>query len=222
MCGRYALAVEPELLRIKYGFAQTEPIVARHNIAPTQSNPIVTGADARELKFMRWGLIPHWAKDASIGNNLINARAETAHEKPSFRDSFKKRRCLVPASGYFEWIQHPGEKGKRPMYIFLPSSKVFSMAGLWSQWKSPDGQEISSYTILTTDANDFMKKLHHRMPVILDATDETKWLNDAVEDPSKLQELLKPYDGLPMEAYEVSKVVNSPRNDTPECIQKVA
>jgi putative SOS response-associated peptidase YedK len=223
MCGRYALAIEHELLRIRYGFAPGSVSTApRYNVAPGQDNPIIIGGAGRELKPMRWGLVPHWAKDTSIGNKLINARADTAHEKPSFRDAFKKRRCLVPATGFFEWVQSKGQRGKRPMYIFLPDEKVFSLAGLWSAWRSPTDEEIRSYTILTTDPNDFMKKYHHRMPVILERGTEDVWLDEALSDPQKLQELLRPFAAQKMDAYEVSTIVNSPRNDTPECINKVA
>ena len=171
---------------------------------------------------MKWGLIPHWAKDPSIGNKLINARADTVHEKPSFRESLRKSRCLIPATGFFEWVTAKGEKRKHPMYIFLIDEKIFSFAGLWSTWKSPQGSNILTYTILTTESNEFMKKLHHRMPVILERQHEDKWLNETLLNQEEMREILKPYSSQEMEAYEVSPVANSPKNDSPECIEKVA
>jgi putative SOS response-associated peptidase YedK len=221
MCGRYALAVEHELLRIRFGFGpSSSTITPRYNIAPTQQNPVIIGGQQKELKPMRWGLIPHWAKDETIGNKLINARAETVHEKPSFRDAFKKSRCIVPATGFFEWRKQQDSKSKQPYYIFLADNELFAFAGLWSWWKSGD-KEILTYTIITTEANEFMKDIHHRMPVILKQDHEEAWLDPELDDPQELKTLLQPIQSEVMDAYEVARVVNSPRNDTHECIARL-
>jgi putative SOS response-associated peptidase YedK len=223
MCGRYALAIEHELLRIRYGFAPGAiTIEPRYNIAPSQVNPVVTSGMTRELKLMQWGLIPHWAKEPSIGNKLINARADTVHEKPSFRDSLKTRRCLIPATGFFEWAKAKDDRIKRPMYIYVVDEKMFSFAGLWSSWKSPQGADILTYTILTTEPNEFMKRIHHRMPVILEREDEEHWLSEKLPNHEEMRKILRPFSSERMEAIEVSRVVNSPQNDFPECIEKVA
>ncbi|MBC7811659.1 MAG: SOS response-associated peptidase, partial [Burkholderiales bacterium] len=155
----------------------------------------------------------------SMGNKMINARAETAHEKPSFRAAFKRRRCLIPANGFFEWQQR--DDGKSPMLIHLNGFEPFAFAGLWEVWHSKDGDEIRSATILTTTPNDLMSEIHNRMPVILDPKDYSLWLSDSeVIDP--LVKLMKPYDESQMEAYEVSKLVNKPGNDTPEVVVPLA
>jgi len=225
MCGRYVLAQEHEALRIRFGFSGEGTSSFSHkpsyNIAPSQSNPVVVQNGDRKLLSMRWGLVPHWAKDSSIGNNLINARSETVAEKPSFRDSFRKRRCLVPASGFFEWKKLSDNSAKQPTFIRVTNQELFSMAGLWSLWKNPDsGDELLSYTILTTAANDFMKPIHHRMPVILRREDENMWLNPS-SDGSKLIELLSSLSSsssLRLESYPVSTYVNSPANNSPDCL----
>ena len=226
MCGRYALAQEHEALRIRFGFAEESAPTFTHsprfNIAPTQTAPIITNGQETKLRAMRWGLIPHWAKDAAIGNSLINARADTAAEKPSFRDSFKKRRCLVPATGFYEWKKEPLSKSKQPYFIATRTRDIFSFAGLWSIWKNPQtSEEIWSYTILTTEPNELMHEIHNRMPVILPAEREKDWLDLAV-NPASLRELLVPCPPEFLEAFPVSKVVNSPRNDTPDCIAPLA
>jgi len=222
MCGRYALAQEHEALRIRFGFTEETalPFVhsPRFNIAPTQIAPIVTNGQEMKLRNMRWGLIPHWAKDPAIGNSLINARADTVAEKPSFRDSFKKRRCLVPATGFFEWKKEPLSKSKQPFFIATRSRDIFSFAGLWSIWKNPQtAEEMLSYTILTTEPNELMSEIHNRMPVILPVEREKDWL-DLSASPEFLRGLLAPYPAALLEAFPVSKIVNSPRNDSPDCI----
>ncbi len=167
---------------------------------------------------MRWGLIPPWSKDASIGNKLINARSETVSEKPSFRDSFRERRCLVPATGFFEWKKQADKRTKQPILIKVTDHDIFAFAGLWSIWKAPaTGKKLLTYTILTTEPNDFMKPFHHRMPVILMPETEDKWL-DISSKAGVLKELLSPYPSALMDAYPVSAIVNSPQNDIPECV----
>lgn len=222
MCGRYALAQEHEALRIRFGFTEepTSPFVhsSRFNIAPTQNAPIITNGQYLKLRTMRWGLIPHWAEEAAIGNSLINARSETVAEKPSFRDAFRKQRCLVPATGFFEWKKEPLSKSKQPFFIATRNRGIFSFAGLWSIWKDPKtAEEILTYTILTTEPNDLMRGIHNRMPVILPVEREKEWL-DLSSTPGALRELLAPYPSEFMDAFPVSKVVNSPRNDNPSCI----
>ena len=223
MCGRYALAQEHEALRIRFGFNddQMSPLLLtpRYNIAPTQLAAVITNGAGATLRGMRWGLIPHWAKDRSIGTSLINARSETASDKPSFREAFKSKRCLVPATGFFEWKVATTGKGKQPVYIRTKDQDIFSFAGLWSSWKDPaKGEDVLTYTILTTEPNDFMKTYHHRMPVILSLESEKMWLSgDSGKE--ELQNLLAPCSSENLVAHPVSTVVNSPRNDSPICIE---
>ena len=168
---------------------------------------------------MRWGLIPSWAKDMSIGSRMINARAETVGEKPSFRNALRRRRCLVLADGFYEW-QKLG-KQKRPMRIVMQSGEPFAFAGLWETWRDPQGDVIPSCTIITTSANDTLGPIHDRMPVILPRDLEDLWLDNSVDDPDALTSVLTPYDDDAMEAYEVSPLVNSARNDGPEVVERV-
>ena len=197
------------------------PYKPRFNIAPTQEVLTVTndGSENR-AQFMKWGLIPFWAKDPSIGNRMINARAETVVEKPSFRQAFQKRRCLVIADGFYEWRRVPGSKTKIPMRIILKTAEPFGFAGLWERWKSPEGEWIRSCTIITTTPNALMEPIHNRMPVILSRESEAQWLDQSEEDVSVLRELLIPYSALEMDAYEVSSLVNSPKNDMPDVIAR--
>src|SRR5664279_313889 len=148
----------------------------RYNIAPTQYVPVITNEQPKTLSLYRWGLIPSWAKEEAIGNKMINARADGIAEKPSFRSAFKRRRCLVPASGFYEWRKGDG-KTKTPMYIHLKDQDLFAMAGLWEVWHNSNGDEIRTFTIITTDANDFMMPVHNRMPVILHKRDYEQWLD---------------------------------------------
>lgn len=217
MCGRFTLTADREQLEERFSFQATSLAVTPHyNIAPSQPVLAVIGAEERRGGFLRWGLIPSWAKDPSIGDRMINARAETAAEKPSFRRALQKRRCLVLADGFYEWKKEG--KSKTPMYIRLQSHQPFGFAGLWETWQSPDGAKIHSCTILTTEPNALMAPIHHRMPVILSREGEAVWLDRAVETPEQLLPLLAPYPAEAMEAYAVSTAVNSPRNDTPGCI----
>ena len=188
---------------------------ARYNIAPTQPVIVVNDTGQRQLVVMQWGLVPSWAKDPGIGNRLINARAETIAEKPAFRAALKKRRCLIPADGFYEW-QKTG-KVKQPVHIVLKTREPFGFAGLWEHWASPDG-ELLTCTIITTEVNELLKAVHHRMPVILPREAESVWLDPTIQDPEKLLPLLKPYPSELMEYYPVSRAVNSPANDSPQCI----
>lgn len=219
MCGRYTLTVEPSSLQQAFDLDNLPPagLDARYNIAPSQPVPVITNQDPKTLTFFKWGLIPSWSKDPSVGNKMINARAETAAEKPSFRTAFKRRRCLIPADGFFEWSKQGKEK--IPMYIHLEDHQVFAFAGLWETWRSPDGSEIDTCTILTTEPNDLIKPLHHRMAVILEPEDYGTWL-DPDEVPSEvLMSLMKAYPQEKMRLYEVSTLVNSYANDMPAVIE---
>lgn len=203
-----------------FGISIDQAIQPRYNIAPTQQVPIVRSSpvdNIRHLDILKWGLIPSWAKDPSIGSKMINARSETVHEKPAFRSALKHRRCIIPASGFYEWREEGGKK--HPLYAKLKQSNLMLFAGLWNHWKNPEGEVIESFTILTTTTNDLIKQLHERMPVILDSMDIDLWLDYQVADPEQLKPLLKPYPSELMEMYPVSDLVNSPKNDSPDLIK---
>jgi len=220
MCGRFALLTHAEALIERFGVKEVikrpEP---RYNIAPSQNVTVVVQRETRQLTEMRWGLIPFWAKDVSIGNRMINARAETVPEKPSFRSAFKKRRCLILADGFYEW-QKVG-KVKKPIHVRMKSREPFAFAGLYEYWKTKSGKVLESCTIVTTTPNDLMSPIHHRMPVILNPENESAWLDPENENVSDLLSLLQPYDAGQMEAYEVSNFVNSPKNHGPLCTRPV-
>lgn len=221
MCGRFTLAVPAEQVASQFQLPQVPELAPRYNIAPTQQVAAVRAGDAgRELAMLRWGLIPSWAKDASIGAKLINARSETAAEKPSFRSAMRQRRCLIPADGFYEWQAQAG--GKQPFHITLADGRPFALAGLWEHWKSPDGTWLQSCTILTTAANELMRPLHDRMPVILHPEQYGLWLDPGLHDVGPLQELLVPYPAAEMAARPVSKAVNRVANDEPGLVAPVA
>jgi putative SOS response-associated peptidase YedK len=194
-------------------------IEPRYNIAPTQNIAVIIQDKGRKLTTFRWGLIPSWVKDPAIGNNLINARSETLLEKPSFKNAFKKRRCLIIADGFFEWKKSGQEK--IPMYIHLKTEKPFAFAGIWETWKSPDGKAVHSCAIITTVPNELMLAIHNRMPVILAKKDEATWIDIPNPAENNLIDLLKPYPAEAMTAYQVSKIVNSSHNDVLTCIKPV-
>lgn len=221
MCGRFTLTVDPgEFQEAIPNLVVPQGISPRYNIAPTQPVAVVANSPNLTLDFFLWGLIPSWAKDPEIGSRLINARAETIAEKPSFRVAYKRRRCLILADGFFEWKQTDG-RGKTPMYIRMISGKPFAFAGLWDIWSSPDGSEIRSCTIITTQPNKLMESIHNRMPVILPPAAYSDWLDPAERQPDSLKRWLLPFPPEEMEAFAVSRVVNSPQNDVPECITPV-
>jgi len=214
MCGRYSFAIEDELIRERFGVTVRSAIYkARYNCAPSQDLAVITNEEPSVLNFFRWGLIPFWAKDPSIGNKLINAKAETIHEKPSFKNAFRSRRCLVLSDGFYEWKK---TRDKIPYRITLKKGAPFAMAGIWEKWNSPDGHQVRSFSIITTGPNALMEKIHDRMPVILPAREERTWLGNT--GPDELLSLLKPYPAGEMEAYPVSRLVNNPKNDTPEIL----
>ena len=220
MCGRFTLSQSINAIASAFNIAQIPPLEPRYNIAPTQLIPSILSAlgGEKQLQMLRWGLIPSWAKDAKISAKLINARAETVSEKPSFKAAFKRRRCLIIADGFYEWQRQ--ENKKQPYYFRLQNLQLFAFAGLWEQWKSPDEDIISSCTILTTEANDLLRPIHDRMPVILESKDYELWLDSEAQQP-QLQQLLRPYQADLMTSYSVSTKVNNPKNNTPECINSL-
>lgn len=220
MCGRFSLTTDLEELARRFEFEfDGDAFDKRYNIAPTQEVLIVVGGERRRAGFMRWGLIPHWAKDPKIGSRMINARAETAAEKPAFRDALRRRRCLVLADGFYEWQRTGG--ARRPLRVVIRSGEPFAFAGLWSVWTDLDGNRIPSCTIITTEANDVLRPIHDRMPVILSREMEELWLGEGLEDPAVLGSLLTPYPACETEVYEVPALVNSVANDCPEVIAAV-
>lgn len=223
MCGRFTLAADPaDILEAFPGLNIPAEMQPHYNIAPSQPVAVVPNDGNFRLDYFNWGLIPSWAKDADIGNRLINARAETLAEKPSFRTALRRRRCLILADGFYEWRQDSGQKTKSPMYIRLKTGKPFAFAGLWDQWNSPDGSLIKSCTIITTQPNALMQPIHNRMPVILPESAFPGWLDPAEKTPDLLSPLLQPYPAEEMMFYPVSRLVNSPANDSPECILPLA
>ena len=219
MCGRYTLATPVGRLAEEFAFdSSSKDFRTSYNVAPTQQVPAVLAeGGARRLEMLRWGLVPSWADDPGIGARMINARSETAPEKPSFRSAFRRRRCLIPADGFYEWKRENG--GKQPYYFHMREGRPFAFAGLWENWNK-DG-EIRSCTILTTTANDVVEEVHERMPVILPRDHYDAWLDPEAEG-EEVAGLLVPYPGDDLEAYPVSRFVNSPGNDDPRCIEPAA
>ena len=221
MCGRYSLIADLGDLARRFEFdGDWDAFERRYNIAPTQEVLTVAGGETRRGGFMRWGLIPHWAKDPKIGSRMINARAETVAEKPAFRDALRRRRCLVLADGFYEWQKTGG--ARRPMRIVMRSGEPFAFAGLWSVWRDAQGNRVPSCTIITTEANDLLRQIHDRMPVILPRDLEELWLDASVDDLGALGSVLAPHPSGAMDAYEVSTLVNSAANDVPEVIARLA
>ncbi len=221
MCGRFALVATGEEVAAHYQLEEVPFVAPRYNIAPTQPVAAVRldPGGQREFTFFQWGLIPSWSKDPTMGAKLINARAETAAEKPAFRAAFKRRRCLIPATGFYEWQATEGRK--QPMHISAAGGGLLSLAGLWEIWHAPDGGELETCTILTTTPNSLMEPIHNRMPVVLDPADYGMWLDPATA-PDQLNHLLRPFDPDRLAAFPVSTAVNRPGNDSPECIAPLA
>jgi putative SOS response-associated peptidase YedK len=215
MCGRFSQWSPPEVVAKEFGVyvPRLEP---RYNVAPTQSAGVVrvSAEGGREFAALRWGLIPGWAKDPAIGNKLCNARAETVAEKPSFRDSLKGRRCVVPADGYYEWKREGARK--QPYYFRRRDGRPLAIAGLWDRWEGAGGEAAETFAVITTGANDLAGAVHDRMPVVLSPDDYELWLGADAADRGRLGELLRPCPGGVLEAYPVSARVNSPKNDDPE------
>jgi len=222
MCGRFTLTVNPAEQQDTFrNFIFPEKFAPRFNVAPSQPLLAIPNDGLNTADFFIWGLIPMWAKDPSIGNRLINARGETVAEKPSFRGSFKYKRCLILADGFYEWKASPGTKTKTPYFIHMKDRKPFAFAGLWDSWEGPDGSSIKTCTIITTEPNELMEPIHNRMPVILHTRHYAKWLDTSPQTPDSLLSLIKPFPTDTMSAYPVSTLVNKPSNDKPELVVPV-
>ncbi|WP_411739991.1 SOS response-associated peptidase [Peribacillus sp. S4] len=222
MCGRFTLFTDIEEIKERFDIQGSfdEEYQFSYNIAPSQSVLSVINDGVRNrIGYLRWGLIPFWAKDEKAGYKMINARAETIAEKASFRNAYKKKRCLIIADSFYEWKKTP--ERKIPMRIKLKNHAPFGMAGLWESWKSPEGISIYSCSVITTVPNELMTSIHDRMPVILKPEDEKDWLNPSINDPAYLQQYLKSFDSEQMEAFEVSNDVNSTKNNSPNLIQQI-
>ena len=221
MCGRFSLTADLGELARRFEFdGNLLDLEPNYNVAPTQNVLTVIGGENRRGGFMRWGLIPHWAKTASIGSRMINARAETVAQRPAFSDAFRRRRCLVLADGFYEW-QRAGSV-KKPMRIVMESGEPFAFAGLWAMWRDSEGNRIPSCTVITTEANDLLRPIHNRMPVILPREMEEFWLDRDVQDVAVLENALTAYPSELMQTYQVSTFVNSARNNGPQVVEPVA
>ena len=217
MCGRFTLKSTPQAIQREFNLEDLSGYQPRYNIAPTQPVTVLVDSGGEwEARSFKWGLVPSFANEPKMGARLINARAETASEKPAFRNAFKHRRCLVLADGFYEWRQGPNKKV--PYYIHMEDDAPFAFAGLWERWEGNDQGPLFTCTVLTTDANPLMCPIHDRMPVVMRRGAREIWM-DPETDPKMLHTLLRPYEGEDMEAFSVSTRVNSPRFDGPECIQ---
>ena len=222
MCGRFTLTTKQNILQIAFpwvDFPEKNILNPRYNIAPSQPIAVVPNVEPFHLDFFLWGLVPSWAKDPKIGTRLINARAETLAEKPSFKNAFKRRRCLVFADGFYEWQSTPHSKTKTPYYIHLKNHQPFAIAGIWEIWQSPDGSEIRSCSLITTQASENLKHIHSRMPVIIPENAYHTWLTPKEQPTHSLQEILKPYSRPDIIAFPVSNLVNNPTIDNSDCIK---
>jgi len=234
MCGRFALynsaAAIATLFDLEMSVVDTPALPPRYNIAPTQPVAIVRnqpGNPTREWTLTKWGLVPSWSKDPKIGTKMINARSETAAEKPSFRAAFKRRRCLVPTDGFYEWQKPPaGAKRKQPYYISMADSQTFAIAGLWECWADLDGSMLETCTLLTTTPNELMEPIHNRMPVIIEPDEYDDWLGDGQDADrayqNHLRHLMRPYPAQRMQAYPVGTYVSNARNEGATCIESLA
>ena len=225
MCGRFTLRAPASVVAAQFGLFEMPPFTPRFNVAPTQPVAVVRRSPGeaepeRELVWLRWGLIPSWAKDPAIGNRMINARAETVAEKPAYRAAFRRRRCLVVADGFYEWAR--AGRPRQPYFIRMRDDRPFAFAGLWESWQGPDEGPVESCTLLTTEPNELVEPIHNRMPVILAEGDYPQWLDPAVQRPDELAPLLRPFPSDQMTAEKVSTYVNSPAHDDPRCIERVA
>jgi putative SOS response-associated peptidase YedK len=221
MCGRFTLRTPAYKLAEAFGVEVRANLAARYNIAPSQDIAALRaqGDGQRELVMLRWGLVPGWAKDPAMGNRMINARAETVAEKPAFRAAFRQRRCLIPADGFFEWQKTP-DGSKQPYLMARPDGEPFTMAGLWEHWQPPGTDEpLETCTIITTEANETVAPIHHRMPVILSASDREAWLDPAPPSAEALAALLRPAPDDTLIAQAVDRHVNNARHDDPACIE---
>jgi putative SOS response-associated peptidase YedK len=220
MCGRYVF-VPDNNLKDRFSLKNNiDSLVPNYNVSPGEFLPVIINDNGNMITLMRWGLIPSWAKDPNIAYRLINARADSVSFKPSFRTAFKHRRCLIPASGFYEWKKEG--KHKQPYYFVLKDKSTFAFAGLWDQWLSPDGSEIQTYTIITTDPNSLVNSVHNRMPVILQKEDESIWLENNFENEDKYLSLLQPLPESLMKFYPVSPEVNQPVKNSADLIKPIS
>ena len=214
MCGRFQLSVKGKQISERFNTEVFDEMYKpSYNCAPSQFLPVITNKNSSQLSFLKWGLIPFWAKDSKVGFRNINTRAETIDDKPSFRDAFAKRRCLIPANGFYEWKNN---KKRIPFRIALADDELMAFAGIWDQWKDAEGRTITTFSIITTVANSLIRSIHHRMPVILDPKNEEQWLKD--DNKTALKKLLVPLAADKMLIYEISDLVNSPKNNSSELI----
>jgi putative SOS response-associated peptidase YedK len=221
MCGRYLLISRPERLAKAFGARIGGEIAPRYNIAPTQLVPAVrvdAETGVRKLDMLRWGLIPSWATDPQIGNRMINARAESAGKKPSFRDAMRYRRCLIPADGFYEWKTMPRGR-KQPYLVQMADEQPFALAGLWERWRGSEDEVVESCTVLTTEANEMVATIHNRMPVIVRPMDYARWLDPAEQAPEQLRDIFEPYPVEEMMCRPVSAHVNDPKHEDAQCIE---
>ncbi|MBI4958270.1 MAG: SOS response-associated peptidase [Desulfovibrio sp.] len=219
MCGRFALGIPRKGLKARFGLDDVPQAPDRYNIAPGQLlEAVVKTLDRCEMRLFKWGLVPSWAKDAAMGYKMINARAETVAEKPAFKAALRRRRCLIPAQGFYEWRD---ENGKRqPWFITSESGdEVLALAGIWEHYESPAGELIESAAIITCPANELVAQVHERMPVIVSKDDDARWLDPNLSDPRQVLDILAPRPWPDMRAYRVATLVNSPRNDGPGLIE---
>jgi putative SOS response-associated peptidase YedK len=222
MCGRYTISkLEQILKQFKDILQLPSSLVPRFNVAPTQAIPVIANNHPDRMEMFHWGLVPSWAKDMSIGSRMINARAETLAEKPAFRTALVRRRCLIPADGFYEWRKEKDRKTTTPMHIQLKAGRPFAFAGLWDVWHSPDGSWLPSCTIITTRPNELMASIHDRMPAILLESAYAQWLCPDEQPAEPMAALLQPYPAEPMQAHPVSRQVNSPKNEGPSLIEPV-
>lgn len=225
MCGRYTITISLEELLLRFHIDGEFTLYhrPRYNVAPGQLVPaVINDGQRNRIGELKWGLVPQWAKEESIGAKMMNARAETVAEKPAYRLPFERKRCVIPADGFYEWKKKDGGKSKQPMRIVLKDEAVFAMAGLYDTWTAPDGRKISTCTIVTTAPNRLMADIHDRMPVILRPEHEALWLDRGVRETSRLLDLLRPYPAEEMRAYPVASGVGNVNNDDPECIREIA
>lgn len=221
MCGRYTMHHSPDQVEMRFGITEARATTTeRYNIAPTQSVPVVVEGDgARFLDEMKWGLIPSWSRDPGIGNKMINARAETLQEKPSFKVALSRRRCLVPADGFYEWKTDVASR--QPIHIRRKDGDLFAFAGLWEEWRQPDGTPLRTCTIITTTPNEVMEPIHNRMPAILMPEDEERWLNVGENKAGNVMGMLRPYPADLLEAYRVDRRVNIPTIEDPALLNSL-